>query len=167
VTETLYVVDPPCDTVWLAGLAASEKSGCETTSVTVALRVSDPPVPVMVTMEAPVGVDAPVATVIVELPVAGFGVNVAVAPAGKPVAASETAPAKPPVGTTATSYDAEFPGLTVRLAGDPEMAKSGWLQPWNLNVPIRVRQLNDPAAGMYSLVNQNVQSSTGSTVRLA
>jgi hypothetical protein len=34
----------------------------------------------------------------------------------------------------------------------------------NLNEPMRVRQLNAPLLGMYSVVYQNVQSSDGSTV---
>src|SRR4029079_706627 len=38
------------------------------------------------------------------------------------------------------------------------------LQPANLNEPTRVLQLNAPFAVRYSVVNQNVQSSTGSSV---
>ena len=34
----------------------------------------------------------------------------------------------------------------------------------NLNEPIRVCQLNEPLAGMYSVAYQNVQSSDGSIV---
>jgi len=38
------------------------------------------------------------------------------------------------------------------------------LQLGNLNEPMRVLQLNAPFDGMYSVVNQNVQSSPGSSV---
>jgi len=38
------------------------------------------------------------------------------------------------------------------------------LQPANLNEPTRVLQLKAPFAVRYSVVNQNVQSSTGSSV---
>jgi len=48
-TETVYVVEVPAVIVLLAGVAVSEKSGCETTSVTVALCESAPLVPVTVT----------------------------------------------------------------------------------------------------------------------
>ena len=40
----------------------------------------------------------------------------------------------------------------------------GYWQPGNLNEAIRVLQLNEPLAFRYSVVYQNVQSSTGSTV---
>jgi len=36
-------------------------------------------------------------------------------------------------------------------------------QPGNLTLEIRVDQLNDPVVFRYSVVNQNVQSSDGST----
>ena len=36
----------------------------------------------------------------------------------------------------------------------------------NVNDPIRVRQLKLPFEGMYSVVNQKVQSSLGSTLML-
>ena len=53
--------------------------------------------------------------------------------------------------------------IAVWLVGDAATEKSGVPQPASLKLPIRVRQLKIPLAGMYSLVNQNVQSSLGST----
>ena len=44
------------------------------------------------------------------------------------------------------------------------VAVAGTPQAGSLNVPMRVRQLYAPFVDKYSLVYQNVQSSTGSTV---
>lgn len=57
--------------------------------------VNAPLVPEIVTVDVPAGVDAEVVTVIVDDVVAGFGENVAAAPAGKPVAVSVTEPLNP------------------------------------------------------------------------
>src|SRR5262249_27323092 len=158
VTATVYVVDAPGVTVWLAGVADSEKSGCETTSVTVVLCASVPLVPVMVTGYVPVGVLADVDTDMVDARVVGFGGHDAAAPAGRPLALSDPEPLNPPDGVTVMLYVVGLPGLTVWLVGDAATPKSGVPQPASLNVPTRVRQLKIPFAGMYSLVNQNVQS---------
>jgi hypothetical protein len=56
----------------------------------------------MVTVEVAAGVEALVVTDIVEPAVVGFGLNVAPAPPGKPVALSVTLPANPPLGVTVT-----------------------------------------------------------------
>ena len=54
--------------------------------------------PAIVTEKVPVGVVADVVTLRVELvPVAGLGLKLAFAPAGKPPAERVTAPVKPPV----------------------------------------------------------------------
>ena len=73
-----------------------------TTSVTIAVCVRLPLVPVMVTVELPAGVVLLVATVNVEVPapLTDPGVKVAVAPAGKPLALSITAPLKPLMALT-------------------------------------------------------------------
>ena len=63
----------------------------------------------------------------------------------------------------------EAPCCTDWLAGLGVMEKSfaaAAPQPGNLNEPMRVFQLNAPFAGMYSVVNQNVQSSAGSTASI-
>jgi hypothetical protein len=60
-----------------------------------------PLVPVTVMVKVFTGVVPEVATVSVEdAPVAGFGLNVAVAPAGTPVALKVTPPVNPPVRVT-------------------------------------------------------------------
>src|SRR3954464_15748262 len=56
-----------------------------TESDTVVECVSAPLTPVIVNVDGPVGVDAAVVTANVDDPVAGFGVKVPVAPAGRPV----------------------------------------------------------------------------------
>ena len=61
-----------------------------------------------------------------------------------------------------------LPTVMVCEAGDAATAKSGVAalpQLGNLKLAIRVFQLKAPLAFRYSVVNQKVQSSTGSTVR--
>jgi hypothetical protein len=80
------------------------KSGPETVNVTDAELEIVPEVPVIVTVELPVGVPDVVVTVIVELPdvVMEAGENEAVAPAGRPVAAKVTVPVNPASAPTVT-----------------------------------------------------------------
>jgi len=127
VTDTAYVVDAPWATVRLAGLAESEKSGAGpcTTSVTVVVCDRAPLAPVIVTTELLTGVADVLVTVSVDVPVAGFGLNAAAAPAGSPLALSVTGPLKPEIGVTDTAYVLDAPWAIVRLAGLAESAKSG------------------------------------------
>jgi len=97
---------------------------------------------------------------------AGFGEKLPDAPAGKPLADSETAPA-PPVGATVIVQDVPAPAVTVRDDGVAEIVKSGVgavPQFGNLKDVIHVLQFQVPFVFRYSFVYQNVQSSTGSTV---
>ena len=74
-----------------------------TTRVTVAVWVSEPLVPVMVSVYVPVGVVELVVTLMAllpEPPVMGFGLNVALAPEGSPLALSVTLPVKLPIAVT-------------------------------------------------------------------
>jgi hypothetical protein len=67
-------------------------------SVTDAVRVNGPLVPVMVSGNVPVAVEDVVLTVRVDdVPVVGFGLKLAVAPVGNPLTESVTDPAKPPL----------------------------------------------------------------------
>ena len=83
---------PPCVTVTVGGVADSVKFCAGfTVRVTVVVRVRPPPVPVMVTGNVPVVAVAEavnVATLL--LPVVGSGLNVAVTPAGTPLALRST-----------------------------------------------------------------------------
>jgi len=88
-------------TVWEAGVAERLKSGTAaalTTRETEVVCERLPLVPVIVTGKLPVEVVAPALTVIAAEPVAGFGLKLALAPAGKPVVVKLTAPVKPPDG---------------------------------------------------------------------
>lgn len=81
-----------------------EKSGTITTSVTVAVWVRVPSVPLMVRVYEPAGVLLLVVTVIVEAGKLGgpdvVGLKEAVAPAGRPLALNVTVPLYPLNGVT-------------------------------------------------------------------
>jgi hypothetical protein len=89
------------------GLAESEKSGCVaevTVSVAEALCVSAPLTPVTVRGYDPAAVPAPTVTVkVVELPLAGFGLKLPVAPAGSPLTEKLIAELNPPLGVMPTA----------------------------------------------------------------
>src|SRR5207249_2012726 len=81
-----------------AGVADTVKSGGGfTVSVTVAVRVTVPLVPVIVRVAGPTGVVCAVVTVSVAVPAPAIddGANVAVAPAGSPLTLSATVPVNP------------------------------------------------------------------------
>jgi len=86
------------------GEADKVKSGPETIKVTDAEFVIEPAVPVIVTVELPVGVPDAVVTVMVELPdvVIEAGEKEAVVPDGKPLALRVTGPVKPLTAATFT-----------------------------------------------------------------
>ena len=96
----VYVVLAPAEMDREVGEAESEKSaagaGAVTTSVTDVAWLRLPLTPVIVTLYVPVGVLVEVVTDIVEVEVVGFGLNVAAAPAGSPLALSVTLPVNPP-----------------------------------------------------------------------
>ena len=85
---------------------------------------SVPLVPVMVKGKLPVGVEAVVATVKVELPdvVTDAGLKDAVTPAGNPLTLKVTAPVNPPDGVTVAVDVALPPGVTATEAGVAEIA---------------------------------------------
>jgi len=76
--------------------------GACTTKVAVAVWVSEPLVPVTVKMYEPAGVVELVVTIRAEDVLAGLGLKLALAPAGRPLADSDTNPLKPPEGETLT-----------------------------------------------------------------
>jgi len=95
----------PTVTVCELGEADKEKSGCWlTVSVTLAVWVRLPLVPVTVRVYVPAAVVLAVETLNVEEPepVTEVGFNVAVTPAGAPLTLSPTAPLKLPLGVTFT-----------------------------------------------------------------
>src|SRR6267378_2194386 len=106
-------------------------------------------------------------SVSVEVPpaVTEVGLNDAVAPAGRPVALKVTFCADPLVTAVEMVDEPLEPCWTETLVGFALIEKSfagAAGQPGSLNVPMRVLQLNEPFAGMYSFAYQKVQPSTGS-----
>ena len=87
----------------LDGDAPTVKSaGAVTTSVAVVVRVKLPLTPVIVSVYVPTGVLVLVITESVAEVVAGFGVKLPVAPAGRPLTVNVTWPVNPLIGVTAT-----------------------------------------------------------------
>ena len=89
----------------VVGVAVIVKSGMLTARVTPVVCDSVPLLPVIVSGEVPVGVEASVLIVSVEVPeppVTVAGLNVPVAPAGRPDTDRETSPVKPFCGDTVT-----------------------------------------------------------------
>ena len=174
VVEMVLLPAPPCATETLEGLALMEKSlatGAVTVSVTVVAWVAVAPVPVTVTAYEPVAVPVVVKMVSVELPpeVTLPGLNDAVAPEGKPLVEKLTFWAAPEVVAVEMVLVTELPRTTETVDGLALMEKSLVTtapQPESLKFATVVCQLNVPFEGMYSVVYQKVQPSTGSTDRL-
>ena len=93
--EAVKVVLDPCWTVRDVGLAESVKPA--TVKVTIAEWLRFPLVPVTVSRYVPLGVEAGQVTVMTEVPVplTDCGLNVAFAPAGRPVTLRFAGPVKP------------------------------------------------------------------------
>ena len=125
----LEVPLPPWATLTLAGLAEIEKSFA-TAAVTVSaidvVWVLEGPVPVTVTVLVPVGVEAAVVIVSVELAPAVIepGLKEAVAPAGRPEALRLTVCADPLVTVVEMVEVPLAPRVTLTLAGLAEIEKS-------------------------------------------
>src|SRR5205807_9640387 len=135
-------------------------------TVTLATWFRFPEVPVIVTVEvAAVTVPLAVKVMIVDDPLL-VGLKLAVTPAGRPDAAKLTELLNPFSGFTVMVVVALLPSLIGTVVGDAESEKSGvgvLTQLGNLKLAIRVFQLKIPVVFMYSVVNQKVQSSLGST----
>ena len=96
-----------------------------TVRVTVVECCSVPLVPVTVTLAAPVAAVPDAAKVSLLAPVVDAGLNVAVTPAGKPLALNATLPLKPPAGVTVTPSVPELPWLMETPADVAVREKSG------------------------------------------
>jgi hypothetical protein len=82
-----------------------------------------PELPVMVTGAVPMVAVALAVSVSTLEATAGFALNVAVTPLGRPDADKVTPPLKPPSAVTAIVLVPLFPCLMLRLLGDPERVK--------------------------------------------
>jgi hypothetical protein len=124
------VVEFPTVTDCVEGLAVIVKSGgggCAfTTRLTVAVCVTLPLVPAIVSVDAPTGVLPVVVTVSVELPdpATVAGEKLAVAPAGSPLVLSVTTPLNPFNAPTVVVYVVVFPTTTVCELGLAASVKS-------------------------------------------
>lgn len=100
-----------------------------TTTVTVAVCCSPPPVAVRVMGYVPVAVFDPTEIVMVELPEPGaaivLGLKLTVAPAGAPEAERAIELLKPPLTVVVMVDVPWFPGATVIEVGDAESVKLG------------------------------------------
>ena len=110
----------------MLGAADSVKfGGSVTVRLRVAVCVSAPDVPVMVTDAGPVAAELLAVRVRVLVPVVLAGLNNALTPLGKPVAARFTLPVKPPVGLTVIVLGVLLPWTTVSVLGVADSVKSG------------------------------------------
>jgi hypothetical protein len=100
-----------------------------TVIVIVVVCVKLPEVPVTVTVTVPVGVALLVVNVSALVPVAGFGLNAAVAPLGNPVADRLTLPVNPFDRVMVIVLDPLLPCVTLTLLGDADRLKSGLGEP--------------------------------------
>src|SRR5262249_54939965 len=121
---TVYVVLPPASTVCVVGLTAIVKLA--TLSVTWAVCASVPFVPVMVSVELAAGVvpEVVIVRVVVPAPVIVDGLNVAVAPAGKPLIVGVTVALNALSAPALTVYVVLAPTSTCCVAGVAAMVKS-------------------------------------------
>jgi hypothetical protein len=113
-------------------LAESEKFGVTgrlTVKVRLAVWLSAPDVPVMVTVAVPTVAELDAARVSVLVVVADAGLNVAVTPVGSPLAVSDTAPANPFAADMLTVAVPLAPWVTVTAAGETDSEKSGGSDP--------------------------------------
>src|SRR5271166_1153269 len=100
-----------------------------TVSDTVAVRWIAPPLPVTVMAYVPTGVLAPTVMVIVELPAPGasivLGLKLTVVPVGTPVADRLIELLKPPLTVVVMVDVPGVPWMTLREAGEADIAKLG------------------------------------------
>jgi len=130
VTLTVVVMLLPTITVPLDGLTDIEKSkGSSTIRVKIAVLVNPPPVPFIVTVYVPAGVDelADIVKVLVNVGFPEDGSKLADAPDGNPVTARPTDLEGPSTNVTVTVVDMLPPSVTVPLVGLTETEKSNGL----------------------------------------
>lgn len=115
--ETVTVVELPAVTVALVAPGVSVKPGAATVKAIGVLRVSPPPLPVIVTVELPATapVDAVKVAVTGALAVAAEEENCTLTPVGVPLADSVTGALNPPCGVIVSVALLELPGATETL----------------------------------------------------
>ena len=132
-TVIVDVPAAPARTATLVGLAVTEKSGTlPTVTVTVVEWLSDPLVPVTVTVKV-LAVEPVQLRVEVPDPVTLVGVNVQVRPAGEILDVRATTPLKPLTAATVIVDVPEPPTVKLMLVGLAEIVKS-----WTVTVTVTV-----------------------------
>jgi hypothetical protein len=125
---TVIVLVPllPWITLNVLGAADSVKlEGAVTVRLIVVSSVKPPDVPVIVTVAVPEVAELLAVNVKMLVVVSGFALNNAVTPAGKPVAARVTLPAKPFVGFTVIVLVPLVPWWMLKVPGAGESVKPG------------------------------------------
>jgi hypothetical protein len=127
---------------------AAQVLAAVTVSVNDVVCDPDAAAPVIVIAYVPAGVELKVAIVSDddEPEVTDDGENVAFAPAGRPVALSETVSAEPDVTAVETVAAAPFPATTLAEVGLTEMEKSLAVELWTVNVNVVVCVARVPVA---------------------
>src|SRR5467141_793626 len=118
----------PCVMVKLLGEVESVKFGVGrgfTVSEIVAVFVKLPEVPLMLTVAAPVEAVLLAVSVKVLVAAAGFGLNDAITPLGRPEAVRLTLPLKPLRGVMVMVLEPLAPCVKVRLLGEVDTRKLG------------------------------------------
>ena len=116
-------MDVPCPILTVPELDTVNVGTC-TPRVSVVDAVSDPDVPVIVTVYCPIEAELAAVKVSVLLPVVGFGENEAVTPMGKPEADRVTLLVNPYCGDTEIYHVVELPWPIPALPG-PETENDG------------------------------------------
>ena len=117
---------PPRGTVTFVGFADSEKLGAFTVSAMLTVRVSPPPVPLTMSVAAPVvAVLEAVRVTTVLFAVVDVGLKLAVTPAGNPATVKATLLVNPPVRVMVMVSVPLAPRFIARLVGFAESEKSG------------------------------------------
>jgi hypothetical protein len=117
-----------------------------TVRLSVVLFVKLPDVPVIVTVTVPVAAVALAVKVSVLVVVAGFGLNPAVTPVGKPAADRVTLPLKPPCGVMVIVLVPLDPCVMLTLAGEADKVKLGLAGPVSALISADPKGLPQPVA---------------------
>jgi hypothetical protein len=123
----VLVTLPPGSSVTALGEAERVKLGFATVRLNGMLFVKLPDVPVIVTVAVPVAALELTARVSVLLEVAGFGLNAAFTPDGKPEAESVTLPLNPFTGVMVIVLVPLLPGAIIIVFGEGKTMKLGAL----------------------------------------
>jgi hypothetical protein len=162
---SVLAAEAPIGRFSAVGEAVKVKVGCGAiVSVTLVLAVSDPDVPVIDTVDAPLTAVFGTAIVITVALAELAGLNDAVTPLGRPDALNVTVPVNPFCGNTEIDAVPPAPGLTLRLVGAAVSENEGGAVTVSVRVVLAVSDPDvpvtvvvvDPAAAALVEVNESV-----------